>query len=107
MHGTVHPGLFALLSGRRFCETTRMAALHPHAHYPHGITAGRQRRHLISAQTDMAKAKSMRDLAKQIKDPTAKLDFEEAALRFEKKAAKGARRAGRIRRKKPAQTERR
>jgi len=61
----------------------------------------------MSAQTDMAKARSMREMAKQIKDPTAKLDFEEAAVRFEKKAAKGARRAGRIRRKKPAQVQRR
>lgn len=61
----------------------------------------------MSAQTDMAKAKSMRELAKQVKDPIAKQDFEEAAIRFEKKAAKGARRAGRIRRKNPVRTERR
>ena len=54
----------------------------------------------MSAQTDMAKAKSMRELAKQVKDPVAKMDFEDAAVRFEKKAAKGARRAGRLRRKK-------
>lgn len=59
----------------------------------------------LSAQTDMAKAKSMRELAKQVKDPTAKLDFEEAAVRFEKKAAKGARRAGRIRRKSAVRQE--
>ncbi len=61
----------------------------------------------MSAQKDMATAKSMRELAKQVKDPLAKQDFEEAAVRFEKKAAKGARRAGRIRRKKSAQTVRR
>lgn len=61
----------------------------------------------MSAQTDMAKAKSMRDMARQIKDPVAKQTFEDAALRFEKRAAKGAGRAARIRRKKPAQTERR
>jgi len=59
----------------------------------------------MSAQKDMATAKSMRELAKQVKDPLARQDFLDAAIRFEKKAAKGARRAGRIRRKKRVQTE--
>ena len=59
----------------------------------------------MSAQKDMATAKSMRELAKQVKDPLAKQDFEDAAVRFEKKAAKGARRAGRIRRKKRSAAE--
>lgn len=53
----------------------------------------------MSAQKDMATAKSMRDLAKQVKDPLAKQDFLDAATRFEKKAAKGARKAARIHRK--------
>lgn len=61
----------------------------------------------MSAQTDVAKAKSMRELAKQVKDPVAKQSFEDAAARFEQKAARGARRAGRIRRKKANQRERR
>jgi len=52
----------------------------------------------------MAKAKSMREMAKQIKDPVAKQTFEDAALRFEKRAAKGAGRAARTRRKKPTET---
>jgi len=56
----------------------------------------------MSAQKDMATAQSMRDLAKRVKDPMAKQDFLDAAARFEKKAAKGARKAGRIRRKKKA-----
>lgn len=61
----------------------------------------------MSAQKDMATAKSMRDLAKQVKDPVAKQDFEDAATRFEKKAAAGARKAGRIRRKKRSTLDRR
>ena len=61
----------------------------------------------MSAQKDMATAKSMRELAKQVKDPLAKQDFEDAAVRFEKKAAKGARRSGRIRRKKRVVAEER
>ena len=60
----------------------------------------------MSAQKDMATAKSMRELAKQVKDPLAKQDFEDAAIRFEKKAAKGARKAGRIRRKTKHVTDR-
>ena len=54
----------------------------------------------MSAQKDMATAKSVCELAKQVKDPIAKADFEEAAARFEKKAAIGAKKAGRARRKK-------
>ena len=53
----------------------------------------------MSAQKDMATAKSMRELAKAVKDPVAKQDFEDAAIRFEKKAAAGARKAGRRRKK--------
>jgi len=53
----------------------------------------------MSAQKDMAQARSMRALAKDIKDPVAKLVFEDAAVRFEKRAAKGASKAAR--RKKP------
>lgn len=56
----------------------------------------------MTAQKDMAQAKSMRELAKAIKDPVAKLVFEDAAVRFEKRAAKGASKAAR-RRRKPSQ----
>lgn len=60
----------------------------------------------MSAQSDMAKAKSMRELAKAIKDPIAKVVFEDAAIRFEKRAAKGASKAARRRRKKPSEVTR-
>lgn len=56
----------------------------------------------MSAQTDMAKAKEMRALAKESKSVVAKADFDAAADRLEQRAAKGAKRAGRRRRKKAA-----
>lgn len=58
----------------------------------------------MSAQGDMAKAKSMRDMAKAVKDPVAKQTFEDAAIRLEKRAAKGAGRIARQRRKKAPAT---
>jgi len=54
----------------------------------------------MSAQTDMAKAKQMRELAKSVRDVVAKQDFMDAAGRLEKRAAKGAKRVARQRRKK-------
>ena len=54
----------------------------------------------MSAQSDMAKAKGMRELAKAVKDPVAKQTFEDAAIRLEKRAAKGAKKVARQRRNK-------
>ncbi len=54
----------------------------------------------MSAQTDMAKAKEMRAMAKAAKSSVAKADFEAAGDRLEQRAAKGAKNAGRRRRKK-------
>ncbi len=53
----------------------------------------------MSAQTDMAKAKEMRAMAKGVKDAVAKVTFEAAAIRLEKRAAKGASRVARRKRK--------
>lgn len=54
----------------------------------------------MSAQTDMAKAKDMRGMAKAAKSAVAKADFEAAADRLEQRAARGAKKAGKRRRKK-------
>lgn len=56
----------------------------------------------MSAQTDMARAKEMRAMAKSVKDPVSKVTFEAAAIRLEKRAAKGVARIAIRKRKKAA-----
>lgn len=57
----------------------------------------------MSVASDIRKAQEMRRLAKTVRDPDAKESFITAAARLEKRAARGARKIGRISRKKPAQ----
>ena len=56
--------------------------------------------HTLSVASDLRKAKQMRADAKTVQDPDAKESFIQAAARLEKRAAKGAKRIGRITRKK-------
>ena len=54
----------------------------------------------MSVESDMAKAKDLRNTAKALKSESAKRKFLDAADRLEARAARGANRIGRRRRKK-------
>ena len=79
--------------------TLRVPALCVREHDAHTGYTRAMKGGTMSALSDMAKAKGMRELAKAVKDPVAKQTFEDAAMRLEKRAAKGAGRIARRKRK--------